>query len=463
VSQAEKEGLITIARSYGVSGQVDELLSVSKELNRSGLQPSECVAGSKIVKTLRDLGVNESRFSGFIQEVYSDAVEQGLKPKELVGSCSELRRLRKQTGKGYQAILDDYEDKHLTNERLKSENIELENKRRQLKNQLNQEVRDKDATLQTLEAFNNTRESLKRRGVDVEELNKLAVLLLNVSEKSYDPEDITIFYSETRDLEEKKSSLEVTVSSLEAEATALEKENRALQETISDNQGLVEKISEIDSMGLKVENVTSIVQKVMEISSRHELTREKALEKFFSDIDEQYEAKLGYENEANRLKARRSRINDEIEDMETKHKRLEKIFAEKKSVYDRLIDLNEKGVSNEDLVHWDEIIRDTNMDLISIRREIARLGGLRQWLDDKNKDKIKLEGEIESLKNEIESLKTQKENFEAELNSLRTGALAEVKRELTRLPGIIDDLRVNLLNPETGLKAKSLEMVEDTK
>ena len=93
---------------------------------------------------------------------------------------------------------------------------------------------------------------------------------------------------------------------------------------------------------------------------------------------------------------------------------------------------------------------------------MAKLGGLRQWFESNFQEKRKLEGEMESLNRQIESLKIQRENYEAELTSLTTGSLAEAKRELERLPGIIDDLRTDLLDPETGLKIKSLTMIDET-
>lgn len=170
------------ARSYGVEGQVRELLEVRKELNNSELEPSECVAGSRVVKILRDLGVDESEFADFTDSVYVEVVTQGLKPREFVNSSAELRRLRRLTGKGYQAILDDYESRHEVNERLKAENTKLEEERRQLRNQLHQEVRDKDATLETLKWFDDTKKTLKEYGVVVEALDSLCILLKNVSE-----------------------------------------------------------------------------------------------------------------------------------------------------------------------------------------------------------------------------------------------------------------------------------------
>jgi len=450
------------ARSYGVEGQVRELLEVRKELNNSELEPSECVAGSRVVKILRDFGVDESEFADFIDSVYVEVVTQGLKPREFVNSSAELRRLRRLTGKGYQAILDDYESRHEVNERLKAENTKLEEERRQLRNQLHQEVRDKDATLETLKWFDDTKKALKEYGVVVEALDSLCILLKNVSERSNDPDDIIEFYSTTRELEEHNRVLENNVLSLTREETDLQERNNNLQEIIKNNHDVVESIKDVNSLEISVENIGELLQKVTEISARQGMNKKDALERLFSDINEQYEPKLGYENELNRLQARKSRLSDELTHIEANLRRLENVYAEKKGILDKLISLNDRGVTNENLIHWDEILAETEIDLITVRREISQLGGLRQWFDEKNKDKKKLEGEIEALTREIGTLKIQKENYEAELKSLTAGALAEAKREIKRLPGIIDDLRRDLLDPETGLKTKSLEMIDNT-
>jgi chaperonin cofactor prefoldin len=462
IVEAERGDILSAARSYGVEGQVRELLSVRKELNRSGLEPNECLAGSRVVKRLRDLGIDESKFADFIHSAYTDAVEQGLKPEEFVDSCTELRRLRRLTGKGYSVILEDFKTKHEVNEKLNVENRELEKERRGLKNLLLQEMREKNTTLETLKWFDETRKALKNNGVEVEELEKLSTLLVNVSEKSYDTKDVINFYSVTRDLEDQKSLLETSICSLTSEEASLKERSEALTEIISGNQDIVDSISEIKSMNLSVENINEILEKVTEVSSLHGMNRKEALDKFISEIDLQYEAKLGYENEVNRLQSRTSRLNDKISDLEAHLQRLENVFAEKKEIYDRLTSLNDRGVKNEDLVHWDEIIRETEIDLVTIRRDIAQLGGLRQWFDRKFQEKSKIESEIKSLNREIETFRNQKENYEAELTSLTTGVLAEAKRELERLPGIIDDLRIDLLNPQTGLKGKSLKMVDET-
>lgn len=256
--------------------------------------------------------------------------------------------------------------------------------------------------------------------------------------------------------------MDSTIARLTTEEAALEERNLVLTKTITDNQKIVESITEIKALDLSVQNIGELIHKVTEVSSLYDLDKKQALEKFFSNIEDQYEAKLGYENELNRLQARKSRLSDELPHIEANLRRLENVYAEKKGILDKLISLNDRGVTNENLIHWDEILAETEIDLITAKREISQLGGLRQWFDEKNKDKKKLEGEIEALTREIDTLKIQKENYEAELKSLTTGALAEAKREIKRLPGIIDDLRRDLLDPETGLKTKSLEMIDDT-
>jgi hypothetical protein len=462
VSEAKRSGLMPTATTYGIEGQIQELLDVMKELNKSELEPSDCVAGSRVVKILRDLDVKESEFADFTSSVYVEVVAQGLKPKEFVNSAAELRKLSLLTKKGYPAILDDYQSRHEINERLKAENTKLEEKSRQIKNQLDQEVRENDTTLETLKWFNETKKSLTEYGVAVEALDSLSNLLKNVSERSYVPEEIIEFYSTNKELEKNKSVLEENVSALTREETVLQDRNHNLQKIIKDNHDVVVSINEINSLEINVENIGELLQKVTEISAQHGLNKKESLERFFSDIGEQYEPKLGYQNELNRLQARKSSHTEEIHDLKANLGRLDKRYSEKKGVLDKLVSLNDRNVTNEDLIYWEEILSETNIDLITIRREMATLGGLRQWLEKNSQEKRRLEGAMKSLNREIESLKIQKENYESELTSLTTGALSEAKKELKRLPGIIDDLKTDLLDPKTGLKVKSLNMVDET-
>jgi hypothetical protein len=462
VDEAKGSDLMSAARAYGVEGQVRELMRLSQELKDSELEVSECVAGSRTVKTLRSLEVDESRFQEFVHSVYTEVVAQSLSPGEFVNTCSRLRSLRRQSGKGYLEITEEFQGYLESNKRLGEESARLEDERREQQKLLLQEVREKDTTLATLVWFDETRSILKEQGVEVEELDRLGTLMKNFVENGFDAEEIVEFYASSDQLGRQKEALEKEVASLTDEHSGLKDRNSALTETVKENQGLVASINELQAMGLSHERTGVLLEKVIEISSKHDMERSEALEKFISELSLQYEPKLGYENQLSRLEARLTKLRDDIQEKETSLERLNRVYEAKAKTVESLNILNENGVGNDDLILWMEILQETETDLITLRKEMAQLGGLRQYFEEQRKEVASLETNIVQLKNVISELGIEKEGLEAALSTLTFGTLADVKKELQRLPGIIDELRKDLLDPETGLKAESLEMIDET-
>lgn len=461
IAESGKEGLIPVARRYGVEGKVRSLVDLSQELG-SDLSVSESIIGARMIKNLRSLNVDASRLEAFIDGIYAESQTQSLKPRDFVRACADLGNFKKKTGKDYLDILAEYEFLVESNEKLRVKNVELAEEKRSTVKTIQDSIREKKTTRETLNWFSSTRDKLEESDIPVEELDSLLALVLNMKGMGYDLEPVLDFYSSSTNLEEKKINLEKNVHELQEEQSALLYQNNDLKQKIADNQQLVTAVNELEYMNLDRGRVRSLTDTVTTISARHGMVHAEALDKFFSDIEGQYDEKLGYENELSRLKSTHARLEKDIEEREDDIARLEKAISPKKDVIQSLSHLNEHDVTNEDIIYWSEIFDENSMDLITVRREMAQLGGLRQWFDEKNEDRRKLEGEIEALTREIDTLKIQKENYEAELESLTTGALAEAKLELKRLPGIIDELRKDLLDPKTGLKGETLTMIDDT-
>jgi hypothetical protein len=451
-----------VAGSMGVEEQIKSLMGLSQKLRENELEVSDCVAGLDIIEKLRHFGVDPSNIEDFISSVYTESNNQDLKPIELVALCTELRRIKKEAGKSYPEIVEEYQSLKESNQVLSGENVRLEEERRENIRSLREQVKEKETTLETLGWFAGTRDKLRELGVGVEDLDDLALLIKNFSESDYDAVEIIEFYSESVELRNKMRELEGDVKSQEQKLRSLVEENERCEEILKSNHELVAAVEDLESMHLNKDRVQTLIEKTSEISAIHGLKHTEALEKFFSDLSEQYEPKLGYENQLARYSSNITRLEQDIHDKKDDLSRLEGIVSSKESIVASLNQLNESGVTNEDLVHWSNIVKKTNLDLVTIRREIAQLGGLRQWFEKKGEEKIKLSGQIESMEREIESLRLQKENYETELTSLTTGTLADVKQELQKIPEIIDKLRTDFLSPETGMKAESLKLVNNT-
>jgi hypothetical protein len=292
---------MSVARSVGVEEQVKDLMNLSQDLRKSGIDVSDCLAGSVIVKQLRSFGVDASSFSDFVSTVYTEATTQNLKPIEFVALCTELKKIKKEAGKSYLEVVDEYRSLKESNQVLSGENVRLEKERRENKRVLQQQIKEKDTTLETLSWFAETRENLKKFGLEVEDIDDLAVLMQNFKENEYDADRLLEFYSGTMELQTQKQELETDLKSQEQKLRLLKEENKQCEETLEANRELVAAVEDIRSIGLNCERIRGLIEKVIEISSRHGKDKIEALDDFFSNLSEHYEPLLGYKNQINRF------------------------------------------------------------------------------------------------------------------------------------------------------------------
>jgi hypothetical protein len=425
VSDAERSDLMSASRSSGVERQVRALMSLSQELRKNEAEVSDCLLGSSIIAKLQGFGVDPSNLSDFVSTVYTESTSQDLKPAELVALCTELHRIKREAGKGYHEIVDEFGSLKESNQVLGEENVRLEEKRRENNRSLREQVKENETTLETLRWFSETRDKLGQLGVDVDEIDGLAILVKNLKDNDYYAEGIIDFYSGTLELQSERQRLEREVISQEQRLSSLVEESTRCEEVLKANRELVAAVEEMKALNLAPDRLRVFMEKVVEISSRHGYGKSEALDEFFYGLSEQYEPLLGYRNEMNRFESRLSSIKEEIQVKENSLKQLERVYEATTKTIDSLSFLNESGVSNDDLMNWGEILRQEETDLVALRREMAQLGGLRQYFEEKGKDVQKLEGNVKQLENEISELKLEKEGLEAALLTLTQGTLAE--------------------------------------
>jgi len=462
ISNAERSDLMSAARSSGVEEQVRALMSLSQELKKNDVKVSDCLLGSNVNERLRGFGVDPSNLSDFVSTVYMESTAQDLKPAELVALCQEMRRIKEETGKSYHEIVDDYGSLRESNQVLSEENVRLEGERRENSRILREQVKENETTLETLGWFAETRDKLSKVGVDVEDIDSLSVLMKNLRESEYDADGLILFYSSVNELQSERQGLEADVASLDQRLNSLTLENTRCEKSLEASRELVAAVEEMRALDLNADRLRVFMEKVDEISSRHGYSKSEALEEFFSNVSEQYEPLLGYRNEMNRFESRLSSIKDAIQVKENNLEQLESVCSAKAKTIKSLKFLNKSDVSNEDLMNWGEILRKEETDPVALRREMTKLGGLRQYFKEKGKEVQRLEVKVEQLENEVSELELAKDGLEAALTTLTKGTLSDVKDELEKLPGILGELRVVLLDPETGLRAETLKMIDET-
>jgi chromosome segregation ATPase len=210
------------------------------------------------------------------------------------------------------------------------------------------------------------------------------------------------------------------------------------------------------------EAAATLADTVRQIAVSNNYSSDKALEKLQNDLTKYYGPLLGFEARSNFLSAREEAAKIALKDIESVRSRLETDHQGDLDAIKSLRVLNQKGVGNDDLITINLILDDNNLDAFKLRREINKLKNLPEA--------------IESLRDEVNTLTRERNRLQEEVNNLgekqRQLTLTTQKTEeqvannLKRLAGELQNLVTRIerevLNPETGLKYQTVELVTTT-
>jgi prefoldin subunit 5 len=450
------------ARRYGVEDQVKGLLKVSEDLTSNELSVEDCVGGSRIVNVLQKLRVDVDDFEPFVKGVYEEALAQNFPVGDLVGYAIELLELKAKTGRNYQQILEDYKEKADRISELEDETKGLEDKRRELRKGLDGELQSAKVTGEELQHFIKVRDRLGAMGLPVESLDNLESLLKNCGDLGFEPVALINFYTETGDWQSRRRSIEKATENLELKNAELETEIEELERELTDKTDQMEAVNKLGRMSLTPNTLYPLVECVTRIAAKHGLNNKEAIEKLASDVDSQYDEKLGFENLLVSLRAKHAQLVAEVEQIQRNLDILDANYRERHEAVESLIQLNQLGVSNNDLVSWRTILQENDVDLVSFRKGMKDLGGFNQYLDEKMKTKRELEIKITDLNTVIDELETTRESHIKNMNETSLRASARVEVALLEMTGVIETFEKDFLNPDTGFEAQSKKIVETT-
>ncbi|MFZ0512871.1 MAG: hypothetical protein WAM14_14785, partial [Candidatus Nitrosopolaris sp.] len=109
--------------------------------------------------------------------------------------------------------------------------------------------------------------------------------------------------SNLNNLERDQKGLEVEVQSLNEKVQALKLNCSKLEEEEFSHSYSISIYRELEKMGMGIKQLKLLLNIVTEIATAHNISKDKATEKFFSDVQKDYDDKLGFESELQNLKS----------------------------------------------------------------------------------------------------------------------------------------------------------------
>jgi hypothetical protein len=197
--------------------------------------------------------------------------------------------------------------------------------------------------------------------------------------------------------------LEHSVKMLKSELNYLSQQCSFAQNTLNSHSPTISALKELETMGFGLEELKLLSNTINEIAVENNIPLNEAQRKFFKDIEEQYDKKLGFDFKVQNLQL-------EINKLSEQNSRLPLVGP-------LLARLVQSGVNEQDIINVAYIFNthtDSKSDTTDIQLLISDLhkyGPIKSVIQQLSQDR-------DNLRNQISSLKTQKQDLDRQKQSI---------------------------------------------
>ena len=275
-------------------------------------------------------------------------------------------------------------------------------------------------------------------GITVEDISKFAKIVHGIREYGYDVGKVVNEFWNLEVLAIQKNDLQQSVQKLEARFTDLIQQCSKAEATLNIHTQTISKYTQLESIEFGLKELTLLWNIVNEIADANNIPIQDVKLKFFTDIEEQYDKKLGFETKLGKLKAEVNKVNQELT-----RSRIE--LSGLQLVGPALSKLIQSGLKEQDIINVASIfekyffvgIDSQQSSLSSLISELDKYGGFRSAIGKLSEEKDKLNNEIASLKKEKQDLETDTQKT--------SSALAHLNQNIFFLQGYIDALKNEII------------------
>src|SRR6188472_204575 len=373
----------------------DELRKLAVTMKKVGITAAQCALGFRAAMIMNKIGVKEDDIEYFISDIYNKCKDTRLSAENIAIYLQDLFEFSKTTGTSILPIskINDYlrEKREQKIELEKQvENIsqqiqQLDSERSAIVKLRDQALQQQEMSASDLQWYSDLRSELASRyGIPEEDIFKFAKLVNGIKEYGYDVDKVVNEFSNIQLLVLKRNNLQQHVQNLEARLTNLSQQCIRAEETVNFHNQTISKYNLLESIGYGLKELILLWNIVNEISDANHIPIEEVKLKFFTDIEGQYDKKLGFELKLEKLQAEVNKINQELT-----RSRIE--LSTLSLVGPALSKLIQSGLKEQDIINVASIFETY---FIGIDRQSSSSSSLRNQLDKA----------ITSLKNEKQNL-----------------------------------------------------------
>jgi predicted nucleic acid-binding Zn-ribbon protein len=411
----------------------DELRELAVTMRKVGITAAQCALGFRIATVMLRIGVKEDALESFVLDVYNRCKDSGILPENICSYLTDLLEFSKTVpfSKIPHYIKEKNDEKiKLVEEieKLKAQIGTLREQKEVAESVRNTVMEDGKITSIRLKWYSDLRAELGKYGIPVDDISKLAKLVNSVKQYQYDVENVINEFldSEIRRLNYKY--LEENVSRLENRKKYLELECITLETKISMHNQVLSKYFFLETLGFGLNQLQYLWTTVNEIARENNIPPKEAVTKFLSDVERQYNNKLGFESKLESLRNEVNKLNQELATLRMGLLSLPLVGP-------KLVTLAQNGITERDIINIASIFEKyiAGKDRESFVSELQNYRCLKSATQELSK-------QYEKMKMEVNLLETQNRDSNKD-NQRINSSLANSRHDFDFVQGLINSLR----------------------
>jgi hypothetical protein len=372
-----------LRNDLGVS-EADALRELGIMFRKLGITAQQCAIGFRLASILKNLGVDEDNFGNFVSQIYNQCKDIGLQPECIAYNTKQVLDL---SGSMPLSEIPNYIQEKTKEKRKLEEDIEkLKTKELDARTELALALDEKKVTLAELEQFSPLKIELDKFGIFVDDIPRTISIIQGVQKSGYNVDTIKQVLSDWEASCAIRAYLEKKIEDLTDKQRNLQEECDRLEEQTSIHRQKESFLTQLKNMGFGLKGLKLLFYTIKEVAAENKIPEDLAVQMFFSDIEENYDTKLGLDST---LAQRRSQI-----------KEMDKKLNTRRNIYGLtyLFDLLFIGLDEKQILNLTWALQANARNLVLLEADLNKYGNLKNA--------------IERLGQELKDLESQKKKHE---------------------------------------------------
>jgi hypothetical protein len=201
-----------------------------------------------------------------------------------------------------------------------------------------------------MKSYFGLKQELENHGISMtDDIPNFVSTVRCMAEYGYDPVRVIKEFNDIQYHQDKLRALKIAADEKQKEVARLEGQKSSLVQVISSHSITLNVYNVLNNAGFDIEKLERLYETIMKIAESNQISNWLAIDKFFRDIDTQYEPKLGFE-------AERDRLNTEIQKLKERRQKESESLRDQPFISPIIVKLIQSGLTGDDILECSKIL-----------------------------------------------------------------------------------------------------------